>query len=400
MMAPVVFLRRVRLALAHLRLRSPAAGTRGTCPSAAAVGDALSPSRPSAVRTRPTLAHASIAPTTVGAGIVPAGGEEDTVFRASTVLVLVAVLFFTGSQGEAATAQGTPTSAEAIPAILVPPPTSVLLFTLRARGVQIYACAAKPDDPTAFAWTFKAPEADLLNARGEVVGRHFAGPTWQGNDGSAVVGAVLERADAPEPGAIPWLLLEAKEHEGNGAFSTVTHVQRLDTVGGVAPVEGCDAEHAGAEARVPYEATYAFSYPAVAATPGASGTPAQQAGSVTVRVFSCPAELSQPAGQGELDQAALLAACTPYASPEVAPTLRTLPDGQAMAGTMTAPGIYQWDGLALGDYAVGGSGEMPANLDSLLVTDASGAPLQNPALRLDQTTPHVEYRYFYFLAKS
>jgi hypothetical protein len=71
-----------------------------------------------------------------------------------------------------------------------------------------------------------------------------------------------------------------------------------------------------------------------------------------------------------------------------------------MAGTTTEPGVYGWDDLAFGDYAVGGSGEMPANLDGLRVTDTSGAPLQNPALRLEETAPHVEYRYFYFLSEA
>jgi hypothetical protein len=68
-------------------------------------------------------------------------------------------------------------------------------------------------------------------------------------------------------------LLEAKEHAGSGAFSTVTHVQRLDNVGGVAPAEGCDEAHAGAQVRAPYQATYAFFYPAMTATPTAA-TPA------------------------------------------------------------------------------------------------------------------------------
>jgi hypothetical protein len=71
-----------------------------------------------------------------------------------------------------------------------------------------------------------------------------------------------------------------------------------------------------------------------------------------------------------------------------------------MAATATEPGVYGWEELAFGDYAVGGSGEMPADLGSLLVTDANGAPLQNPALRLDAMSPHVEYHYFYFLAEA
>jgi hypothetical protein len=133
------------------------------------------------------------------------------------------------------------------------------------------------------------------------------------------------------------------------------------------------------------------------ATPGA-GTTAEQTGSVTIRVYACPAEMSETAGQGQLDQAALLAGCTPLDAPETAPTLRMLPDGEDLAGTATEPGVYDWEGLAFGDYVVGGSGEMPANLDGLLVTDASENPLQNPVLGLDELSPHVEYFYFYFLA--
>lgn len=190
--------------------------------------------------------------------------------RASVVFAhLIAVALFV-SVGASAIAQGTPTTAGDIPTNLAPPADSVLFVDLHARGVQIYACEAKPDDATAFVWTFKAPEADLFNARGEMVGNHFAGPTWQGHDGSAVVGAVLERADSPDAGSIPWLLLDAKEHVGNGVFSTITYIQRLDTSGGAAPAEGCDADHAAEETREPYEATYAFYYPAQPVTSNAA----------------------------------------------------------------------------------------------------------------------------------
>src|SRR5687767_5404228 len=106
-----------------------------------------------------------------------------------------------------------------IPENLMPPAGAVQLFELDARGVQIYTCEEDPEDATAFVWTFVAPEAELLNKHGDVVGTHFAGPTWQGNDGSAVIAEVLERADAPDGGAIPWLLLGATDHAGSGAFS-------------------------------------------------------------------------------------------------------------------------------------------------------------------------------------
>jgi hypothetical protein len=326
-----------------------------------------------------------------------ASREEGIVVRASMILALLAAIALLG---RSAIAQGTPTSAAEIPANLAPPADSVMLFELRGRGVQIYTCAATPDDATSFVWTFKAPEAELLNDRGEVVGRHFAGPTWQGWDGSAVTGAVLERADAPDAGAIPWLLLEAQTYEGSGVFSTITYIQRLDTVGGVAPAAGCDLTHADEQVRTSYEATYAFFYPAVSATASVA-TPTTQTGSVTIRVFSCPAELSGTAGQWQIDEAVLLAGCTPLADPESAPTLRTLPDDEPQAGTTTEPGVYRWQDLALGNYAVGGSVEESADMVSLLVVDAaSGAALQNPALSLGETSPRVEYHYYYFLAAA
>ena len=147
-----------------------------------------------------------------------------------------------------------------LPANLTPPSSSVQLFTVHAAGVQLYVCKARADDPQNFAWTFTAPQATLMNAAGEQIGTHYAGPSWEGKDGSTVVGTVVERADAPVPAAIPWLLLESKSHAGSGVFSTVTYIQRLETVGGVAPADGCNEATANTERAVEYTATYAFFY--------------------------------------------------------------------------------------------------------------------------------------------
>lgn len=154
-------------------------------------------------------------------------------------------------------AQAGPT---ATPSNLEAPGGNVLLFKASASGAQIYTCAEQADNPDTFAWTFKAPEAELHNELGQAVGSHYAGPTWEGNDGSKVIGEVVARADAPVPGAIPWLLLKAKSNTGRGVFSTITYIQRLETAGGVAPAEGCDRSAAGVERAVPYTATYAFYY--------------------------------------------------------------------------------------------------------------------------------------------
>ncbi len=150
------------------------------------------------------------------------------------------------------------------PAPLAPPATPPALRApadqkparaLLGTGYRIYTCS--PSGPGAFAWVLTAPEAALEDS-GQAIGKHYAGPTWEAADGSKVVGKLVAKADAPEPGAIPWLLLEAKSTTGAGIFAAVKSVQRVATTGGQAPKEGCDAAHAGAEARVPYRATYWF----------------------------------------------------------------------------------------------------------------------------------------------
>jgi hypothetical protein len=92
-----------------------------------------------------------------------------------------------------------------------PPQGSTLMLEVEADGVQIYACENKA---SGFEWSFKAPEANLFDKQGRQIGSHFAGPTWKMDDGSAIVGEVIAKTDAPEPGAVQRLLLRAKSHEG------------------------------------------------------------------------------------------------------------------------------------------------------------------------------------------
>jgi hypothetical protein len=143
----------------------------------------------------------------------------------------------------------------ALPSSLAVQPGEHLVLKARARGVQIYACAANAQSAPPFAWTLKGPEAQLFDDRDKPLGKHYAGPTWEASDGSKVLGEVV--AKAPQPNTIPWLLLRAKVSTP-GLFAKVTSIQRLDTVGGAAPASGCDEAHLGAEKRVPYSASYAF----------------------------------------------------------------------------------------------------------------------------------------------
>ena len=125
-----------------------------------------------------------------------------------------------------------------------------------AKGVQIYVC--NKNDAGAYVWTFKGPEAELADAAGKTIGKHYGGPTWEGSDGGKVVGAAKASAPAPGGNAVPWLLLDIKSRDGFGQFTQAAAILRVNTVGGTAPTTGCDEAHAGSEQRVPYTATYYF----------------------------------------------------------------------------------------------------------------------------------------------
>jgi hypothetical protein len=127
---------------------------------------------------------------------------------------------------------------------------SAFLYHVYADGVQIYRW-------TGTAWTFVAPSA-VLSADADgvtTVGIHYAGPTWESVSGSKVVAAVQKRC-TPNANAIQWLLLGAVSTQGPGIFDQVGLIQRVNTVGGVAP--SAPGSFVGEEARVPYTAEYYF----------------------------------------------------------------------------------------------------------------------------------------------
>ena len=93
----------------------------------------------------------------------------------------------------------------------------------------------------------------------ERVGSHGAGPHWTALDGSKTVGEVKARASGQRSTDIPWLLLTAKSAGGPGRMAAVTSVQRINTVGGIAPVTGCvTAADLGKISKQDYSADYVY----------------------------------------------------------------------------------------------------------------------------------------------
>ena len=136
-----------------------------------------------------------------------------------------------------------------------PPPSQHPILTVTGKGVQIYTCQ---QSAAGTQWVLQAPEATLIDASGNPVGTHGAGPIWKANDGSTVKGELLQKAPSPDASSIPWLLLKGVSPSGSGIMTRVEYIRRSDTHGGASPTAGCDAQHLNTVSRVPYTATYTF----------------------------------------------------------------------------------------------------------------------------------------------
>jgi hypothetical protein len=146
-----------------------------------------------------------------------------------------------------------------------------------AIGTQNYVCLPSTTSTTGFAYSLFTPQATLFDRHGRQLTTHFFSPnpfengtvraTWQdSHDTSTFWGAAIKTSTDPNfvaPGAIPWLLIAPPgpntEPTGRGRLIGTTFVQRVNTVGGVAPGTGCAAAtDVGKRAFVPYTADYVF----------------------------------------------------------------------------------------------------------------------------------------------
>jgi hypothetical protein len=137
-----------------------------------------------------------------------------------------------------------------VPENLRPPAGESLLQRAHATGDQVYLCNGT-------AWTLSRPDARLFDDSGKPIGSHFAGPAWEYSDGSRVTGKAIANA-TPDPASIPWLLVQATDHQGDGLFARVSSIQRISTRGGKAPDKVCSAKNKGEQARSHYTADYLF----------------------------------------------------------------------------------------------------------------------------------------------
>jgi hypothetical protein len=160
-----------------------------------------------------------------------------------------------------------------VPAEIEVPPGYRPFLAGHAIGTQGYVCVAVG---AAFRWAPFGPQATLFNRDGRQQSTHFLnptpysllpGPTWQhSRDSSTVWAQPIGSSSDPNyvaADAIPWLLLEAtvvgEGPTGGDTLMRARYIQRLNTVGGLAPSTGCAAAaHIANRALVPYEADYFF----------------------------------------------------------------------------------------------------------------------------------------------
>jgi hypothetical protein len=134
------------------------------------------------------------------------------------------------------------------------------VLKLGARGAQVFRCEKRDGQAV---WVFRQPDAELVDDSGKVVGRHGANFSFENTDGSRLVASIAAYDDAPKPTDLRWLLMTTRSY-GKGAFEGITHVQRVNTVGGMPP-DRCDPAQAGRVLRVEFRADFVFYKPRAAA---------------------------------------------------------------------------------------------------------------------------------------
>jgi hypothetical protein len=156
---------------------------------------------------------------------------------------------------------GVPTSPAEPPALgwfskIKAPEDQMPVLRYAARGVQVFRCEQHNG---AWGWWFRLPEAELTDATGTVVARHGADFSFEHTDGSRLIGKIVASDSAPRAEDLRWLLLSTRSF-GQGTFTGITYVQRVNTSGGVPPAQ-CEPKQSNQLLRVGFSAEFVFYRP-------------------------------------------------------------------------------------------------------------------------------------------
>jgi len=145
-----------------------------------------------------------------------------------------------------------------LPASVQVPAGNRVFWETVGVGEITYECRAKAAGAPGHEWVFVGPNAVLNDRGGKAVGKYWGPPaTWAGMDGVNLTATQV--AVAPNGAAnIPYQLVKANPVPGNGMVTPTTYIQRVATMGGVAPAAACGAANMGAKQIVKYQADYIF----------------------------------------------------------------------------------------------------------------------------------------------
>ena len=240
------------------------------------------------------------------------------------------------------------------------------------------------------------PVADAQDAGGDELilgGTGFAAPT--GRRDLDLVRDVLkpnEESTLPDTGA-PTLVLVT-----SGEIEIEPDLGEIETLGAgeAAVFEGSLILGAVGETG----ATFA----AALIGPEVPAPPTPPTGSITLRLFTCPEDVSAADITAATDSASVLADCDPLAADAAAEldlALIAADDTRIGSNAATvANGVFTWSGLAYGDYVVAEPDTLPEGTGTSVLIDSTGQVVTDSTLTIAPETPNARVDRYFLVAET
>jgi hypothetical protein len=149
-----------------------------------------------------------------------------------------------------------PFSQDGLPAAVQVPRGFQVALETTGTGQIKYMCRANASG--SHAWALAQVTAKLVDRKGKPI-IDYTGPpaSFAHEDGSTISASALAQVPS-SPGNLTFQLFAVDKVNKLGTLMGMTHIQRVATVGGVAPAKPCDASFLNASEMVNFQADYIF----------------------------------------------------------------------------------------------------------------------------------------------